>query len=200
MGYRTRYLATNIFAVRASIGSGDEALLAEVERKSADRLRDADAWFEGEAPSVREALRKLIMGCPGVPEASAHLYWYAAELLCEHHGAHLGFADWRAVHGEDPLPTRLAEWSSPLDLPEPPSFPAIAFVGLEEIPAEIERLRPLTRDPALEAALADVKAQRARLIDVLRHDVGGRALDAGLVIDMMAQARELGRDLIGFTY
>ncbi|GAB5543896.1 MAG: hypothetical protein SangKO_036560 [Sandaracinaceae bacterium] len=200
MGYSTRYLASDIFAVRGSIGSGDEALLAEIEKKSADQIRHVDAWFEGEAPSLREALRELIIDCPVVTEASAYMYWYAVELLCEHHGTDLGSADWRALYGEDPLPTRLAEWTSPLDLPEPPDFPAIAFVGLEQMPAEIERLRPLTRDPALEAALANVEAQNVRVIDVLRLGVGGRALDAGHVIDLMTQAQRLGRDLIGFTY
>jgi len=96
MSYPLTPYLVDIEAVRAALGSGDEALLATIVDQDPDQLAD-DGGADDELP-VGLALRHLILGDPPVVE-SAYQYGYALEHLCRHFGEALDSDGWESIRG-----------------------------------------------------------------------------------------------------
>ncbi|MFD8595468.1 hypothetical protein ACFV1L_10745 [Kitasatospora sp. NPDC059646] len=84
----------DVAATRALVGSGDDRFLETLRAEFADRLAEADEYFEDEiadgAPSAYEALRAVVHGGPfTAPEQYVFQYGYAYERLCEFTGRFL---------------------------------------------------------------------------------------------------------------
>ncbi len=151
MSYAIQPYSVSLAALEKCLGSRKRRLVKKLCREFGNGFAEIDELDEGSVPMER-ALTHLVMG-EGLDENSGSKYGYALELLCGHFGHVLSNRCWSAMRsawteavdealvevGVAPeqfsVNAHLVSRGSPIPLPPIDDFPAIGYLGVEEIPS-----------------------------------------------------------------